>query len=58
MKMKVYLVEYSDYDTHFVVGVYSTKENAEEAVTKDLKKNKYFYREDYIITRIMLDKGF
>ena len=35
MKNKVYVVQYSDYDTHQLVGVFSTKDKAEEA------KNKY-----------------
>ncbi len=35
MKNTVYVVQYSDYDTHHLVGVFSTLDKAEEA------KNKY-----------------
>lgn len=54
--MFVYLVEFSEWDDHYIVGVYSTREKAEKAVAKDAERD-HKYKENYIISRIKIDEG-
>lgn len=54
--MFVYLAEFNDFDYHYVVGVYSTREKAEKAISKDAKID-YEYAEHYIIRRVKIDQG-
>lgn len=54
--MFVYLVEFSEYDDQYVVGVYSTREKAEKAIVKDSKRE-HKCKDNYIITRTKIDEG-
>ena len=45
--MKVYIIEYSDYDEHGIAGVYSSRRKAEE-VLKDIKPARYRYMHEIV----------
>lgn len=54
-KIKVYVVQHLLYDHEYIVGVYSSKEKAENARDKDLTENKNNIL-DYEIEEYFIDE--